>query len=1027
MKKIFSISLLAIFAPVLLAAQASGDYRTAATGNWNAAGTWERFDGASWATATGKPTADSGAIAIRSGHIITVTASDSADQITIEAGGKLVVNTGMTFKVKNGSGNDLVVKDSLVNFGSITTDVSATVVFDSGGVYRHAQNGGSIPVATWNNGSTLLLTGLAGNAPANGNQNFYNVVWNNPGQSSNLNLGWNGNTIGGNITVVSSGASSRWQLCAPTAGNSATVTLNGDVNVSGGQLTTTGTSNANTTITINQLGNINVSGGNFSISRGSQGGSGTSLWNLQGNFTMLNATTQNSTTTPAGAKFVFTKAGVQTLKLGGVTFSTGGLPIQVKNGATLDLDTNIIAGNGVFQLDTGATIQVSNFGGLDSALKTTGAKTLSKGANYIFNGTVKQEVGALLPDTVGTLAIYNPDGVAIRDTFYCKTLNVASGAVLAIDTLGILVADTGAVNGMIWNSDSISSVKGFVFGNGAIYQHARNGGAIPKGLWEEGSLCKITGMTNATSFTGGGDQDFYNFEWNCPNQTANAALGIYTKAIHGNFTLTSSGSGRFYFMSGSSGTISLLGNFSQQSGNFGITGTGSQTFDTVNCYGNVAVTGGNWSVTRGSQSSGTGTSIWNMYGNEFSLSNTTTQSSNTTGGKLVFAKEGAQKLLLNNVTYGGGGLVSEALGATTLDLDTSVYAGSGALTVNSGATLISKHINGLNGNITTTGAVSLNSGANFVFAAAAQQVTGTMLPATVKSLAVDNVAGVKLSSNVTTTDSVTLTNGKLALTGKTLTAPGIRNASSARYIVTDTSAGKLMYANTGAAQALFPVGIAEAYAPVWLTNSGTADGFVVKVQPDTTLPKSGARVKVKWNISEGTAGGSNLTLKLGWMITLQSEKFTADSMSSTMIYDLSDTTKAGTGNYVWQYSSEPFWVSGLGITKIGSFTVGKFGIVVSVGEENLARVPIEFKLSQNYPNPFNPATMIQFTVKKEGPAKLVVMNILGQQVAEVFNGNAEPAKLYKMQFNGSQLSSGIYFSILESGGERQIKKMMLLK
>ncbi|HTY10325.1 MAG TPA: T9SS type A sorting domain-containing protein [Bacteroidota bacterium] len=92
-----------------------------------------------------------------------------------------------------------------------------------------------------------------------------------------------------------------------------------------------------------------------------------------------------------------------------------------------------------------------------------------------------------------------------------------------------------------------------------------------------------------------------------------------------------------------------------------------------------------------------------------------------------------------------------------------------------------------------------------------------------------------------------------------------------------------------------------------------------------------------------------------------------------------------------------------------------------------AGIPLQFALSQNYPNPFNPSTIIQFTVPSNGRAVLKVYNILGQEVATLFNGNAAAGSYHQVQFNASNLASGIYFSQLEFGGKVQIKKMLLLK
>ncbi len=86
-----------------------------------------------------------------------------------------------------------------------------------------------------------------------------------------------------------------------------------------------------------------------------------------------------------------------------------------------------------------------------------------------------------------------------------------------------------------------------------------------------------------------------------------------------------------------------------------------------------------------------------------------------------------------------------------------------------------------------------------------------------------------------------------------------------------------------------------------------------------------------------------------------------------------------------------------------------------------------FNLAQNYPDPFNPSTIIQFTVPNNGRAVLKVFNVLGQEVATLFDGEAAAGTNHQVQFNGSNLASGIYFSRLEFGGKMQVKRMMLLK
>lgn len=86
----------------------------------------------------------------------------------------------------------------------------------------------------------------------------------------------------------------------------------------------------------------------------------------------------------------------------------------------------------------------------------------------------------------------------------------------------------------------------------------------------------------------------------------------------------------------------------------------------------------------------------------------------------------------------------------------------------------------------------------------------------------------------------------------------------------------------------------------------------------------------------------------------------------------------------------------------------------------------EVLTSENYPNPFNPTTLIRFTIKYSGKVTLKVYDVLGREVAELFNGFHEPGS-YEVPFNGSNLPSGVYFYNLTSKGNSITKKMLLLK
>ncbi len=95
-------------------------------------------------------------------------------------------------------------------------------------------------------------------------------------------------------------------------------------------------------------------------------------------------------------------------------------------------------------------------------------------------------------------------------------------------------------------------------------------------------------------------------------------------------------------------------------------------------------------------------------------------------------------------------------------------------------------------------------------------------------------------------------------------------------------------------------------------------------------------------------------------------------------------------------------------------------------EKNPANTPKAFQLAQNYPNPFNPTTTIAYNLEKSENVTLKVFDITGKQVGVIVN-QVQNAGEYTVTFDGSKLSSGVYFFHLQAGAQRLTKKMRLLK
>jgi hypothetical protein len=83
-------------------------------------------------------------------------------------------------------------------------------------------------------------------------------------------------------------------------------------------------------------------------------------------------------------------------------------------------------------------------------------------------------------------------------------------------------------------------------------------------------------------------------------------------------------------------------------------------------------------------------------------------------------------------------------------------------------------------------------------------------------------------------------------------------------------------------------------------------------------------------------------------------------------------------------------------------------------------------LGQNYPNPFNAETIISYSLVHRTHVSLIVLDILGRQVRELFNGIQDPGEFH-LVFDGSTLSSGIYFMRLATDQRSIVRSMVLIK
>jgi hypothetical protein len=178
-------------------------------------------------------------------------------------------------------------------------------------------------------------------------------------------------------------------------------------------------------------------------------------------------------------------------------------------------------------------------------------------------------------------------------------------------------------------------------------------------------------------------------------------------------------------------------------------------------------------------------------------------------------------------------------------------------------------------------------------------------------------------------------------------------------------------------------------------------------------------------------------------------------LSRAVEYKINDSTKKAT--LVWQYSQGIFGFAmgyaerlpngntiigwGMGspsVTEVNPNGEKVFEMTLPDGQVSYRALkdswnplpnnglPSTYKVYQNYPNPFNPSTTIRYDLPDQSDVKITVFNMLGQNVQEVVRTN-QTAGIYEYVFNGSGLTSGVYFYRIQTNTFTDTKRMVLVK
>ncbi len=202
------------------------------------------------------------------------------------------------------------------------------------------------------------------------------------------------------------------------------------------------------------------------------------------------------------------------------------------------------------------------------------------------------------------------------------------------------------------------------------------------------------------------------------------------------------------------------------------------------------------------------------------------------------------------------------------------------------------------------------------------------------------------------------------------------------------------------------------------------------VQPlngDTIALKSpGVPIEFGWSASLDLDAGDTLTYILHLPGTPLDDSVTVKGDTSVSLGIMSVLTPHTT--YMWTVSV----TDGFDTVAAADTFMFRTSDTVTAVADRAKKLPKEYALHQNYPNPFNPATTIEFDLPRRSVVRLVVYNLLGQEVATLIDGRLMEAGYQRARFDASWMPSGVYLYRLSAEGADgkafvRVLKMMMLR
>jgi hypothetical protein len=705
-----------------------------------------------------------------------------------------------------------------------------------------------------------------------------------------------------------------------------TLTLNGAVSQGSGAMSSSSTgiiaynqsSNGQSVVAMN-YGNLTFS--NYNKTLPSSGNVG-----IAGTFSTGTATGHTVT----GSTVIFNGGSAQSIP--SFTFDN----LTLNNSAGANLGGNVTVGSAL---------------SLSSGVLAVGANTLT------LNGTVSATSGSLTSGASGTVN-YNQgsNGQTVLAanyghlTFsnYNKTLPSSGNVGIAgTFTTGTATGHTLTGSTVVFNGSSAQTIPVFTFNN--LTLNNSTGGTLSGNITVGGALTLTSGtlavgsntltLSGSVSATSGaltsGTSGTVNY-----NQGSN---GQNVLAVdYGNLTFSN-----YDKTLPSSGTVGIAGTFTPGSStNHTVTGSTvafkgttqnipAFTFNnlTVSTSGTKALTGavtvnGNLSITGGTLDLSASNYALTVKGNF-----TNSASFNGRSSTVTFNGTSAQTLSGPIPTTFYNLVLNNSSG---LSLSNAYITISNTLTLTSGTFSVGSNRLTLNGTAIAGTATNLSttSGSALVIGGSATSLTLPTSVTALRTLWLNNSNGLNLAAGLTLTDSLYFQSGKLTLENYNLTVQStgiIAGHDSTKYVVTKNNMGSggvlIRYVPNNDAFVAFPVGTVTSFSPakIKLTVGSTADNFKVRVvnnmyaQGTTGAQLAENMLKRTWLIEEAVPGGSNATVNLGWVPTMEGNNLNTNFLAVTHFNGTQWTHAKSFGNYG---SVEDLrWRAGSGFTSFSPFSV----------------------------------------------------------------------------------------------------------